>query len=794
MSLPSGRRLGPYEILSPLGAGGMGEVLKAKDTRLQRTVAIKVLPSELSYDAERRSRFEREAHAASALNHPNITTVFAIGEDEGTHYIVMELVEGRTLRQLLDEGPLSTETMLPLATQIAEGLAKAHSAGIVHRDLKPENLMVTDDGLVKILDFGLAKLVPQGTDEGSEAPTETRVTQQGVFMGTVPYMSPEQAASRPLDYRTDQFSFGSILYEMATGKRAFKKETVPETLAAIIEEDPEPIRKLNETVPDKLAAIVQRCLAKDRAGRYESTGDLARELTAVPETPSAWRRRRKVLWAVAVGLVALLAAALGPNLKGLWDRLSSRSGPESIESIAVLPLRNLSGDPEQEYFADGMTEALITDLAKVSSLKVIAPHSAMRFKGTDLPLAEVARELGVDAVVEGSALRAGDTVRIMAQLIDPRTEQALWAESYERALENVLVLQAEVARAIAGELQGALTPEETSRLAEARPVNPEAYDAYLKGSFYWKTLTPEGLDTAQRYFDLALERDPYYSSAYGGLAWVWLARQQGGVVPPDEAGPKAKAAALKAIELDDGSAAAHEALALVRYTTDWDWAGSEEEFRRALELDPESANTHAYFAHLLALTGRTDEAVPHGERAIELDPFNALFHGLYAATLYMDRRYDDALAAARTALETQPGEPVGHDTVYDALYSKATRDEDLALQRGRIAHDPELATAFDQGLAKGDYRGAMRVIAELLAARWEESGGAPGVSPSYIAMWYNFAGDYDRQIDWLEKGFEVRDPNLPYIASWPTSDALRSDPRFQGLLRKMNLPQAEVGS
>jgi tetratricopeptide (TPR) repeat protein len=443
-----------------------------------------------------------------------------------------------------------------------------------------------------------------------------------------------------------------------------------------------------------------------------------------------------------------------------------------------------------------MTEALITDLAKVSGLKVIAPYSAMRYKGSGLSSAEIARELGVDAVVEGSALRAGDTVRIMAQLIDPKTEQALWAESYERALENVLVLQSEVARAIAGELQGALTPEEARRLAEARPVNPEAYDAYLKGSFHWKALTPEGVDTAQRYFERALEKDPEYSPACEGLAWVWLARQQFGVTPPDEAGPKATAAALKAIELDDRSAGAHEALAVARYTIDWDWAGSEVEFRRALELDPDRANTHAYFAHLLALTGRTEEAVPHSERAVELDPFNALFHSLYAATLYMDRRYDDALAAARTALEIQPGEGISHDAVYDSLYGKATRDEDLALQRGRIAHDPGLAAAFDQGLAKGGPRGAMRAVAELLAARWEESGGAPGPAggPIYIGMWYNFAGDYDKQIDWLEEAFEVRDPNLPYIASWPTSDALRPDPRFQDLLRRMNLPQAEVGS
>jgi TolB-like protein/Tfp pilus assembly protein PilF/predicted Ser/Thr protein kinase len=797
MSLPSGRRLGPYEILSPLGAGGMGEVLKARDTRLRRTVAVKVLPSEVSSDAERRSRFEREARAASALNHPNITTVYDIGEDDGTHYIVMELVEGKTLRELLEDGPLPPAKLLPLATQIAEGLAKAHGAGIVHRDLKPENLMVTEDGLVKILDFGLAKLAPQGSDVDSEMATETRATRQGVFLGTVPYMSPEQAANRGLDHRSDQFSFGSILYEMATGKRAFKRDTMPQTLAAIIEDEPEPIRKHNDAVPDELAAIIERCLAKDPGQRYESTGDLAKELKAVPETPSPWRARRRALWAAGGAVVVLLGVALGPNLKGLWDQLTSRAGPASIESIAVLPLRNLSGDPEQEYFSDGMTEALITDLAKVSGLKVIAPHSAMRYKGTDKPLAEIARELGVDALVEGSALRAGDSVRIMAQLIDPKTEQALWAESYERALENVLVLQGEVARAIAGEVQGALTPEETKGLAAARPVNPEAYDAYLKGSYHWKKLTPEDQDTAQRYFELALQKDPDYAPAYEGLAWVWAVRQQFGIAPPNEAGPRAKAAALRAIELDDRSAGAHEALALVRTWTDWDWAGAEPEWRRALALDPRSANTHAYFAHFLAITGHTAEAVPHSERALELDPFNALFHGLCAVTLYMDRRYDEALTAARAATKMQPGEPVGQSVLNDVLYSKGMRDEQLAHQREQIALDPQLAATFEEGLAKGGYEGAQRGVADLVATRWEEPGGVlgPGIfGPMDIATWYRYAGDYDKVVDWFETSFEVRDPNLPYIASWPTSDALRSDPRFQDLLRRMNLPQAEVGS
>jgi serine/threonine protein kinase/tetratricopeptide (TPR) repeat protein len=791
MSLPPGRMLGPYEIISPIGAGGMGEVLKAKDKRLGRTVAVKVLPTHLSSDSERRGRFEREARAASALNHPNITTVYDIGEDKGTHYIVMELVEGKTFRELMDEAPLSPEKMLPLATQIAEGLSKAHAAGIVHRDLKPENLMVTEDGLVKILDFGLAKLMPE-TDVDSETPTLTRATQQGALMGTVQYMSPEQASNRPLDFRSDQFSFGSILYEMATGNLAFKKDTVPETLAAIIEEDPEPIRKVNEEIPVELAAVVERCMAKDPAGRYASTDDLAKELKTVPETPSLWRASRKLVWAAAGLLVAFLAMALGPNLIRLWDQISSRAGPSPIESIAVLPLQNLSGDPEQEYFADGMTEALITDLAKIGALKVISRSSAMRYKGTDKPLSEIANELNVDALVEGSAQRVGGSVRIMAQLIDPETEQALWAESYERELENVLLLWSEVAQAIAGEVAVTLTPEDTERLEAVRPVNPEAYDAYLKGTYPWDKLTREDLDTAENYFELALEKDPSYAAAYAGLSMVWGGRQQRGYATPHEAGPKRKATALQAIALDDTSAVVHENLARSMTWTDWDWASAEREWRRALEIDPNLASAHAFFAHFLGTVGRIDEAIPHSERAIELDPFNTLFHGLHAQVLCSAGRYDDAMAAARNAIAMQSDLLAGTaaGALECAFVSKGMRDEHLALQRERLARDPERLAALEQGFAEAGYEGAMRRVADLLAARYEKSGGAPdpAARTNIIATWYLFAGDYDRSIEWLERAFEVHDPGLPYVNFRPYWAPLRSNPRFQDLLRRMNLP------
>jgi serine/threonine protein kinase/Tfp pilus assembly protein PilF len=797
--LSAGTRLGPYEILGPLGAGGMGEVYRARDPRLKREIAIKVLPEAAASDADRLRRLEREARAASALNHPNIVTIYDIGQHEGTFYIAMEHVEGQTLREALREGPLPAERIIPLAVRIGEALAKAHSAGIVHRDLKPENVMVTSDGYPKILDFGLAKVerLVADADGDSDIATVTKATRAGAILGTAPYMSPEQAAGRAVDHRSDQFAFGSIVYEMATGKRPFKKDTVPQTLAAVIQDDPEPIRKVNYALPVELSAIVERCLAKDPAERYESTGDLANELRTVPKTPSPWRARRRMLRAAAGVLVALLAVASVPQLIGLWEQLSSRAGPASIESIAVLPLRNLSGDPEQEIFVDSMTETLITNLAKIGALKVTSRSSAMRYKGSDKPLAEIARELDVDAVVEGSAMRGGDSVRVMAQLIDPETGQALWAESYERDLENVLLLQGEVARAIAEEVQVALTPEEAGRLAGARTVNPEAHDNFLKGSYHWKKQTPADLDTAQRYFELALEQDPSYAPAYEGLAWVWAVRQQLAVVPTGEAGPKAKEAALQAVELDDGSAGAHAALALVKTLTDWDWAGAERAWRRALELDPNSADAHAFFGYFLAITGRAEEAVSHAERAIELDPFNALFHGLSATVLYFDRRYDDVIAAARTALASQPDMQLARNALQMALYSKGSRDEHLADRREWIAGDAELVAAFEQGLAEGGPEDAHRRLADLLAARLEKSGQAvapEGFGIMGVAQQYLFAGDPGRTIESLEKAYEVRSPNVLDIGHGPLWDPLRSDPRFQDLVRRLNLPTTSARS
>jgi len=805
MALAPGTRLGPYEIVSSIGAGGMGEVYRARDSRLGRDVAIKVLPTGLSDDPGRLRRFELEARSTGQLNHPNILALYDVGTHGGAPYVVTELLEGETLAGRLLGGRLAPRTAVEVGVQVALGLAAAHEKGIVHRDLKPANLFLTRDGVVKILDFGLARHFegPSGREEMSKLSTQEQGTEAGAVLGTVGYMSPEQARGQPVDHRTDIFAFGCVLYEMLAGSRAFRGETPSDTLAAILVRDPDP---LPAGTPPGLAFIVRQCLEKRPEDRISSARDVALALQAASTSggtapdhrrPAGWTGRRRLAVAAVAALVVLAAALLALDVGGLRPKWLGRgSAAPSIRSLAVLPLTNLSGDAAQEYFSDGMTEELITRLSRVSALKVISRTSVMRYKDTRKALKEIAAELGVDGIVEGSVLRSGERVRITAQLIDASTDAHLWAESYERDLKDVLSLQGEVARTIAGAVNVALTPQERERLSRARPVDPEAYEAYLKGTYNWMKMTPQGVDASRGYFERALEKDPSYASAYQGLAWSWLVGQQMGITAPSEAGPKAKAAALRAIALDDTCAEAHEALAAVRAWTDWDWAGAEPEWRRTFELDPNSSNAHAYYAHFLAILGRTKEAVPHSERAVERDPSNALFHAMYAMVLVYDRRYDDALAAADAALAIQPDMSVARSARQGVYIVRGMREEQLAEQRERIAKDPGRVAAFEKGLAEGGYEGAQRAIADLLAARYEKAGGVPNAGklrvymPCAIAMRYRDARDYERAIDWLEKAYDVRDPALPYQLASPVNDPLRGSARFQALVRRMNLPVA----
>jgi len=637
--------------------------------------------------------------------------------------------------------------------------------------------MVDERDQAKIMDFGLARMTGG-----------TLLTQEGMAMGTIAYMSPEQARGEEVDHRTDIWSLGVVLYEIFSGRLPFKGEQDQAVVYSILNEKPKPITDLRTEIPMSIGQVVSKALEKNLDERYQQVEELLDDLKSisagiVPEEIKVRLRKAKLLKRkrafLYVGITGFLIIMTVIALSLFTGRA------EVMDSIAVLPLENLSGDPDQEYFSDGITDALINELAKISALRVISRTSVMQYKEVKKSLSEIARELNVDAVVEASVLTVGRKAQIRAQLIQVSTEKNLWAQSYEREISDILVLQSEIARAIAREIKVKLTPQEETRLASARPVNPEAYEAYLKGSYHWKKLTPAGCDTAQRYFELALENDPSYAPAYEGLAWVWAVRQQMGITPPREAGPNSRAAALQAIALDDNSAGAHVALAVVKTWTDWDWAGAQKAWQRALDLNPNDATTQAYYSHFLAIMGCADAAIPHIELALDLDPFNALFHSLYAGILNYHRRYEDAVAAARTALAMQPDAPVAREQLNLALTAQGMHDEKLAAQRERFAHDSELVAALERGLEEAGYEGAQRRIADVLAARYDKPG---GVRARTIARLYFDAGDKDLAIDWFEKAYEEHDPNLPYIGR-PFWNPLRSDPRFQDLLRKMNLPE-----
>jgi serine/threonine protein kinase len=783
----TGQTIAHYRIEQEIGAGGMGRVYRARDLRLQRDVALKVLPAGTLADETARSRFRREALTLSQLNHPNIAVIHDFDSEQGVDFLIMEYVEGETLAAKVSAGPLPEKEIIALATQIAQALEDAHERGVIHRDLTPRNVMVTPKGRVKVLDFGLAKLVkPKETNEATVSLTES---QPGAVAGTVPYMAPEQLRGKPVDARTDVYALGAVLYEMATGGRPFPERDTSHLIAAILTRAPSPPRELNRQVSAGLEAIILKALEKNPDRRYQSAKEALHDLgrLSVPGARVGTQKRvaRRWMIAAASAVVVLLAVLVGLNVGGVRDRLLRTNRP-SIQSLAVLPLENVSGDPHQDYFADGMTDQLITDLAKIRALKVISRTSMMKYKETKKSLPQIAQELNVDAVVEGSVLREGNRVRITAQLVNARTDQNLWADSYERDLRSVLTLQGEIARAVAGKIRAALTPAERSQLAAARPVNPEAYEAYLKGMQYWYKATPQDWDTALQYFQLALKEDPNSARAYAGICLVWAGRAQFGVASPSEAAPREKAAALKAIELDSTLPEAHFALASVKAWSDWDWAAAEPEFQKAIELDPNYADARAYYSHLLMILGRPEEGVRQMERALELDPLNGLYRALYAGVLMWNRRYDDAIEQARLALRTTPANPVPYCVLWRAYSFKAMHKEALSAAEGcnRSYANPEINRALDQGFAEGGYTLAMRRAAEVLVAAARKS----FVSPVDIAGFYCEAGEKAKAIDWLEKGYEVRDPNMPYLGV-PALDSLRSDPRFQDLMGRMNLPK-----
>ncbi len=780
-----GQQLGSHKIISLLGAGGMGEVYQAHDAKLRRDVAVKVLPSVFQHDSERLVRFQREARMLASLNHPNIATIYGLEQSDGVHYLVMELVPGETLAGRVSAGPLGIEESLKICGQIAEALEAAHEKGVIHRDLKPANVKVTPEGRVKVLDFGLAKaFAGDGGLDLSQAATLTgMVSEEGRILGTPAYMSPEQARGKPVDKRTDIWAFGCVLYELVTGQPAFRGETVSDTLARVLERDPD-WQSLPPATPEQVRDLLLRCLQKDRTLRLRDVGDARIEIEEALVAPHRRRMPRRQLVVLAgVALVTLVAVPLGLNLGGLRDRLFGTAAPVRIRSIAVLPLTNLSGDHEQDYFADGMTDTLISDLAKIGELRVISRTSVMRYKDANKPLPEIAKELNVDAVVEGSVLRASGQVRITAQLIGAVPERHLWAKSYDRELRDVLALHSEVAQAIAQEIRISLTPLEKVHLARARAVQPDAYEAYLKGSYYYNSGDDE--KSIESYHQ-AINLDPDYAPAYAGLAQNYYIPGLFGILPPNEAFVKMREAALKALEKDDALADAYGSLALVKLHYDWDWEGAEKDFRHALELNPNQADIHHNYAHYLMAMDRPEESVAESKRAVELDPFSAPliaclgWHDLFA------HQYDQASSQALEGLQMNPKNLWAHRVLGWAYEQQSMFDQAIAefrrtasITKGR----PIDAGSLGHALAlSGRKQEAREVIAKLT-----EQAKLSYVPPYDIAIVYAGLGDKDRAFDWLQKAYQDRSAFLVHVRWDPRLANLRSDPRFADLLRRMNL-------
>ncbi len=790
-----GETLGHYRVLEKIGTGGMGEVYRARDGHLDREVAIKVLPRRILSDESCRKHFRKEALVLSKLNHPNIATIYDFDTQQDMDFLVMEYIPGVTLSEEITNHALPEKEVIALGTQLAEGLSAAHKHGIIHRDLKPGNLRLTPDRWLKILDFGLAKLrVPAAETALTESMTKTQP-----LSGTLPYMAPEQVLGGEIDARTDIHAAGSVLYEMATGSRPFAMIEHAQLIGAIVRGTPQPASALNPKVSSELERIIGKCLEKDPENRYQSAKEMAVDLrrlstptTGAPVRPTRAKSLNEITKAARFGVAVMVVvgvALIAFNFGGWRERLSGRAGSAQISSLAVLPLANLSVDPGQDYFADGMTEALITDLAKTTQLRVISRTSVMHYKGTQKSLPEIARELNVDAVVEGSVQRSGNRVRITAQLIRGKTDQHLWAESYERDLRDVLGLQGEVAHAVAQQVQSKLRPANAMG-AEARgSVKPEAYEAYLKGRYYLDKRTPESLRKSVEYFQQAIAKDPRYAPAYVSLAEFYNLADNYGIVTAIESLPKARAAAMKALEIDSSLAEAHTALAIA-LVNEYDWTNAETEFRRALELNPGSAQGH-YWYSLVFLTAlrRHTEAISEMQRARQLDPLSLITNANLGTIFFNARQYDQAIQQCLRTLEMDPHFGTAHYNLALAYEQKGMFEEAIREMQAAIAEYGDGGMDLLAHLARAYTLAGKRREAQATMAKLNQLSKKINNSSAYErATVYLALGEKDRAFKELQRAYEERSNQLLWIGTDPSLDELRSDPRFHVLLRRMNLP------
>jgi serine/threonine-protein kinase len=829
-----GRQLGPYRILSQLGAGGMGDVYLAEDSRLNRKVAIKFILARSIGDEQAKKRLIREAQAAARLDHPNICAIHEVGRVDEADYIVMQYVEGETLESRNQRRPIELSDTLDLAIQMADALSAAHSRGIIHRDIKPQNIIINSHGQLKVLDFGLAKVIKQGELLDGEADTEVLLSTPGIIMGTPAYMSPEQVRGETVDARTDIFSFGSVLYEMVSGRHPFGEASPAATLSAILTAEPPPLARFVSDVPDELQRIVRKTLSKGKEARYQGIKDLLidlRELkqdlafeaklerTASPESSNRERVKR------ASGTTAVTASQLPAHTDNL-SATKTQSSAEyivgeitghklrtamfvaaliaaaavgyyylfattiktAINSIAVLPFVNESGNADVEYLSDGMSESLINSLSQLPNLSVKARSSVFRYKGKEVESQQVASELSVQAILNGRFVLRGDELALYLSLVDGRKGNQIWGEQYNRKLKDLVALQSEIALDVSQKLRARLSGADEQKLAKTYTANTEAYQLYLKGRYHLLKLTPPEIQTGISYFQQAVDIDSSYALAYVGLADGYRSFALVGEMPSTEFFPKAKAAAQKAIEIDDTLAEAHAELGFTIFWYDWDWNAAENQLKRALALNPNNADTHLFYAHLLSNTGRHAEGLAEVKRARELDPLDLRINGLEAQFLLHAGKPDEALAFLQKTLELNPNNWFAHMFASSAYIEKGMFAEAVV----EASKSREINSANSQSIAQlsyalaksGKQAEARGLLEEVLRSSKERY-----VSPGNIALIYNGLGERDETFAWLGRGYDRRDPKMVFLKVEPKWNNLRDDPRFKDLMRRVGFPQ-----
>ena len=818
-----------YRILSKIGAGGMGEVYVAEDTRLNRKTALKLLLPEFIANNDRLRRFELEAKAAAALSHPNIAHIYEVGESEGTHYIAMEFVDGDTFTKKMHSDRQSLTTLLKYLSQVAEGLAKAHGAGIVHRDLKPDNIMVTRDGYAKILDFGLAKLIePQGASISEDAATAVMPAQPlsaaGAVMGTVGYMSPEQAQAKPIDQRSDVFSFGCILYEAATGKRAFEGDSSIDTLHKIIYSTPAPVTDVNPELPADLQRIIRRCLAKEPEKRYQTIRDAANDLDDLQRdfdldsigsrtipTPVTSEDSRPTQFSNSKYGTARSAIAAHPTSSaeylvsqiknhkrfvgggfaiflaliafGYWYSINRASGSsDAISSLAVMPFVNAGGNADAEYLSEGMTEALISSLSQLPKLNIKARSTVFRYKGKEINPQTVGKELNVQAILNGRVMQRGDQLTLSLELIDVRTENVLWGEQYNRKATDLVTLQGDIARDVSSKLKTKLSGAEEQKLAKAYTANSEAYGHYLQGRFYWNRRTGENIKKAIEQFKAAAENDPNYALAYAGLADCYVVAATYTGTRASETLPLGRANALRAIDLDASLGEPHAALGMVNWF-EWKMSDAEVEYKRAIELNPNYATAHHWYSRLLRAVGRSDEAWAEIKRAEELDPMSAIFINNISEQYIERGDLNSALSGCRRLIDLDPTFWFAHQTM-GIVFTKLDRNAEALTEAQKSI---ELSNRSNAAVAllgyiygrNGQRNEAIRVIKDLEDRYSRQQADGRDIAVVYVGL-----GDRDQAFVWLEKAFQYHSFFLSQLRLEPLLDSLQSDPRWSDLLRR----------